>query len=73
MKFFLVDFICQFQMSNYPFDNQVCKVKLGPNTMDEGLIKFVMRNLSYNGPSDIKQYLLSRIEHVEEVCEISKV
>ena len=71
--FFYVGFICEFDMQYYPFDNQVCMIKLSPKIGEERLIRLVMTKLTFIGHEDIKQYLLKNISHYEEVSAQPKV
>ena len=67
MQYFTVNFICPFDMmKHYPFDIQECHGMLEPSTSRNFLVKLVGKNLTYNGPSDLKNYvLIGNISYIE--------
>ena len=61
-KEFYVNFLCDYDMSRYPFDTQVCTMEFrNPNT---DLIELVPGNLTYSGPKALAQYFV----HNSSVC-----
>lgn len=59
MQYFTISFICPFNMmKHYPFDIQECHGILAPMTNRDFLVRLVGKELIYNGPKDLKNYVL---------------
>ena len=55
-KEFYVDFLCDYDMSRYPFDTQVCTMEF--ISLNTDLVKLVPGNLTYSGPKVLAQYFV---------------
>ena len=59
MQYFTINFICPFDMmKHYPFDIQECHGTIAPRTNRDFLVKLLGKELIYNGPRDLKNYVL---------------
>ena len=56
-KFFVVDFVCSFDMNYYPFDVQDCTAEIEVAKADQ-IVSLVELRLEYIGPSDVMQYVV---------------
>ena len=57
-KLFVVDFVCSFDMTYYPFDEQDCTAEI--EVAKEGrIVSLVKNSLKYIGPSDVMQYVVT--------------
>ena len=55
---YVVDFVCSFDMTYYPFDVQDCTAEI--EVAKEGrIVSLVKNSLKYIGPSDVMQYLVT--------------
>ena len=61
-KFFFVDFICTFEMENYPFDKQACDARIVMKGNTGHFVEMVANNLTYHGTEDVMQYIIQRQE-----------
>ena len=57
-KFFEVNFLCPFQMQNFPFDHQECEIIMESAGNERFYVKLKALNISYNGPMNIAQYVI---------------
>ena len=55
---FALDFICDFQLAWYPFDQQNCQILVELSGTDESYIKLVPEDTRYFGPGDLSQYVV---------------
>jgi hypothetical protein len=51
-------FICTFDMSVYPFDNQECSIILTMDGNSGSFVDLVIDDLIYSGPIDLNQYFV---------------
>lgn len=58
MEYFKVDFIYNFQMSYYPFDNQILTGRIEPEEHDMFFVQLVAGSINYSGPSDLMKYTI---------------
>ena len=61
------EFICNFELHNYPFDVQSCQIVLGPAAKDQFFIQLNPESLEYSGPTEmltytVKGYTMTKIE-----------
>ena len=55
---YVVDFVCSFDMTYYPFDVQDCTAEI--EVAKEGrIVSLVKNSLKYIGPSDVMQYVVT--------------
>lgn len=74
MQFFTVSFICNYQMTDFPFDTQECSAIIQPDIVDQLFVKLIPRNLTYVGPLDLSKYVLNGLHFIdsEKVRESEK-
>jgi hypothetical protein len=51
-------FICMFDMSVYPFDNQECSIILTMDGNSGSFVDLIINDLIYSGPIDLNQYFV---------------
>ena len=57
-KFFLVDFICIFDMGRYPFDHQDCEANITMKGNSDHFVELIASHLTYHGSEDVMQYMI---------------
>ena len=57
-KAFTVEFICQFEVSLFPFDTQKCKAVIALKGKTGKFVKLVP-TLEFNGPTDLASYVVT--------------
>lgn len=58
-KLFVVDFVCSFDMTYYPFDVQDCTAEIEV-AKESRIVSLVINSLTYIGPSDVMQYVVEK-------------
>ena len=63
-KYIIVESDCLLQLEYYPFDHQNCLITLAyqGNEGEGEIIKLIADNLSYVGPTTMKQYEIDSVE-----------
>ena len=64
-----VNFICSFDMNNYPFDTQVCKNTILPVPNSHIFVKLIGKEIIYNGPWNLMKYDVNISLEAGEVCK----
>ena len=64
MRTFYHRFKCNFQLQNFPFDTQVCKILLRMPRKQKQFLKYVPKGLFYIGKEDIEKFYVSGVEMV---------
>ena len=64
-KFFDVDFLCNFHMSNYPFDTQDCnaEIELGKSRQ---FVELFAQNMEYDGEMHVMEYIITEWKDYKE-------
>ena len=57
-NFYSQDFICQFDMAQYPFDTQLCFATFILKGTDKQLVNLISGNLEYVGPQNVQEYVI---------------
>ena len=65
MKHFTIDFICNYNMDHYPFDIQECQGIVSIATESDFFVKLIAKDLMYNGPTNLMQYVLDDISFIK--------
>jgi hypothetical protein len=60
-----VEFICKFEMQYYPFDKQKCLAYIVMKGNSGYFVNLIEENVTYTGPSDMKQYLIAGVRFVD--------
>ena len=61
-KYVIMESYCVFELGHYPFDSQNCQIILA-NQGNEGVdIELIGQNLTYLGPTTMKQYDIDSVE-----------
>ncbi len=55
-RIYAVDFICDFNMANYPFDLQTCTMEISMKASDRAFVTMAINDYDYNGPADLIKY-----------------
>ena len=63
-----VNFICSFDMNNYPFDAQVCRNTIMPVPNSDMFVKLIGKEILYNGPWNLMKYDVNISLADGEVC-----
>ena len=53
---YAIDFICDFKLAWYPFDEQKCHIYLDLSEKDAKYVDLIPQNITYSGPIDSSQY-----------------
>ena len=61
-RFYSQEFECEFGLQWYPFDTQNCHLDIVPSTDLRDVIKFVNDKFIYEGPLDLTEYNVKKIE-----------
>ena len=61
-KYIIVESDCVFDLKYYPFDNQYCQITLAYEGNQGEIIKLIAENLTYLGPTTMKQYDIDPIQ-----------
>ena len=61
-KYVIVESDCHLDLGYYPFDHQNCEIILAYQGNEEDFIKLIADNLTYLGPTTMKQYEIDMIE-----------
>ena len=74
MKYFTIDFICNYNMDHYPFDIQECQGIVSITTESDFFVKLIAKDLMYKGPTNLMQYVLDNISFIktDEVSNVDK-
>ena len=59
-RFYKTSFICDFDMSWYPFDTQVCAMEFVVEKSSSDVVEMVLGNLDYSGPLELTQYFIKK-------------
>jgi hypothetical protein len=54
IRYYTIEWLCDFNMAWYPFDTQSCTMQLKNNLAD--WVDFVPRNFTYTGPMNLQEY-----------------
>ena len=46
----------------YPFDNQLCHLQISIEKGQQDYVELVLKNVTYNGPRQMMQYVLDNYE-----------
>ena len=66
-KYFTVDFICTYDMVNYPFDVQNCNASFMPKANSDVFTELVpVGDPIYQGTLDLMRYQFQAIEYVHD-------
>ena len=66
VEYITVDFICSFNMKQFPFDVQVCKATLIPMPNSDVFVKlWAHYDIVYNGPKNLMKYVLTNFSFVD--------
>lgn len=66
-KYFTVDFICTYDMVNYPFDVQNCNASFMPKANSDVFTKLVpLGHPIYQGTLDLMRYQFQTIEYIHD-------
>ena len=66
-QYFLVDFICQFKLEYYPFDNQMCEAVIETTEKDKHYVRMIPTGLKNMAATDIMTYILKDVSISEKV------
>ena len=66
-KVFVVDFICSYNVGNYPFDAQSCSGKITMKENDKRFFQVFQGNISYNGVKDLPSYTVEEVKLKQKV------
>ena len=61
-KYVIVESDCVFDLEYYPFDNQNCQITLAYQGNQGEIIKLIAENITYLGPTTMKQYDIDPIQ-----------
>ena len=61
-KYVIVESDCAFNLEYYPFDNQNCQITLAYQGNQGEIIKLIAENITYLGPTTMKQYDIDPIQ-----------
>lgn len=61
-----VNWICEYDMSWYPFDTQTCYMTLQPDGNSGEFIDLVDDGLEYLGPRDLTQYFIRSTKMIQD-------
>ena len=61
-RFYSQEFECEFALHWYPFDTQNCHLDIVPSTDLKDVMKFVTDKFNYEGPLDLTEYNVKKIE-----------
>ena len=61
-KYVIVESDCVFDLEYYPFDNQNCQITLAYQGNQGEIIKLIAENITYLGPTTMKQYEIDMIK-----------
>ena len=64
-------FLCDFDMSVYPFDSQKCSIVFVMKGNTGEFAKLVIDSLEYLGPIDLAQYFVKEVKMVESVIPVN--
>ena len=67
-------FQCHFELYDYPFDMQVCKIMMRKPDKVANFVRFVPTLLKYNGPKQMAEFLILKLDIMNcsggEDCDI---
>ena len=66
-QYFLVDFICQFKLEYYPFDDQMCEAVIEMTEKDKHYVRMIPAGLKNMAATDIMTYILKDVSISEKV------
>ena len=61
-NYIIVESDCVFDLEYYPFDNQNCQIILAYQGNQGQIINLIAENLTYLGPTTMKQYDIDQIK-----------
>ena len=57
-RVYSTEWLCNYEMINYPFDTQHCPMILTPTGISKTFLKLFDRNHIYSGPTELTQYFV---------------
>ena len=61
-KYIIMESYCLFELGHYPFDSQNCRIILANQGNEGEDIELIGQNLTYLGPTTMKQYDIDSVE-----------
>ena len=58
---FYHSFQCLFELHDYPFDTQKCKILLKKQNKEDSFVEFVAKNLKYIGPPEMAEFTILKL------------
>ena len=58
---FYHSFQCLFELHDYPFDTQRCKILLKKQNKEDSFVEFVAKNLKYIGPPEMAEFTILKL------------
>lgn len=59
-RVYSIKFICEFDMSKYPFDTQTCQIQMEMRGNSGSFAALISKELKYLGPIDLTQYFVKQ-------------
>ena len=63
---FSLKFNCHFDLRNYPFDSQICKICMKKTNKEAKFMKLQPNELNYFGPLGLAEYFITKLEMVDD-------
>ena len=61
-RVYSIEFFCEYEMSWYPFDQQVCHVEMMMAGVMENYAELIPGNLHFSGPKELTQYFIKNVD-----------
>ena len=67
VRFYKINFICDFHMAWYPFDTQKCSMNFVVDSSSQDLVELLVEKLTYSGPLDLTQYFIKKKVFLDKI------
>ena len=57
---------CQFELQNYPFDKQICKILLKKPSKEDKFLQYIPKKIGYTGPLDMAEFVITDYDMIDK-------
>ena len=57
---------CQFELQNYPFDKQICKILLKKPSKEDKFLQYIPKKIGYTGPLGMAEFVITHYDMIDK-------